>query len=63
MSSREQIINEMCFTKRHDFGIVKDKQSPAWECGLTIEERDFLWREMAQLFDNCILPHMAYKTQ
>jgi hypothetical protein len=31
--------------------------------GLTDSERELLWRQMAQLFDNDIAPHMEFKDE
>ena len=67
MKTRDQIITSMCHTWRHDYGITKD-----WPCdeasyasiltaGMTPDERKSLWRQMAQLFDNDIAPHMEFK--
>lgn len=47
--TREQIISSMCFTKRHDYGLM------------TEEERRFLYNQMAQIFDNDIAPYMEFK--
>lgn len=44
--NREQIITSMCFTWRHDYGLMTD------------EERASLWGRMAQIFDNDISPHI-----
>ncbi len=54
MKTREDIITSMCFTMRHDFGL--DKQPGSLSSGMTTDERDFLYREMSQLFDNDIAP-------
>jgi hypothetical protein len=29
---------------------------------MTLAERESLWRQMAQIFDNDIAPHMEFKT-
>ena len=31
--------------------------------GFTDSERELLWRQMAQLFDNDIAPHMEFKDE
>ena len=57
MKSREQIINSMCYTFRHDYGLEKDIGNgfiSAISCGMTREEREALWNQMAQIFDNDI---------
>ena len=56
MKTREQIINSMCHTWRHDYGLVKETNTHPHEAGMTQSQRDVLWRQMAQLFDNDILP-------
>ena len=53
MKTREEIINSMCYTWRHDFGLDKDHNSTS---GMTAMERVLLWNAMAQIFDNDISP-------
>lgn len=53
MKTREEIITGMCYTWRHDYGLVKTDFLSA---GMTEDERYFLWNQMAQVFDNDILP-------
>jgi len=50
MKTREQIITGMCYTWRHDYGLLQ-------------AERDAIWNQMAQLFDNNIAPYMEFKAQ
>jgi len=57
MKSREQIITEMCYTWRHDYGLIKESDAP-WISGMTLKEREYLWNQMAQVFDNAIAPNM-----
>lgn len=58
--SREQIITSMCYTWRHDYGLVKypDPGGYTYPCepGMTPNEREALWNQMAQIFDNDIAP-------
>lgn len=54
--TREQIINSMCLTYRHDFGLDKDVF-----CGMTNDERQALRVKMGQIFDNDISPYMDFK--
>lgn len=67
MKPREQIITNMCYTYRHDYGL--DRVISDGTCtelstaGMTNKERESLWNQMAQLFDNCIAPHMIFKIQ
>lgn len=65
MKSREEIITSMCYTWRHDYGLVKHPDPGGYtfplESGMTEIERQALWKNMAQLFDNDIAPHMEFK--
>ena len=66
MKTREEIITSMCYTMRHDFGIVKEKDEMhnsflSLTSGMYQEERHALWSQMAQLFDNDIAPYMEFK--
>ncbi len=54
MKTREEIINSMCYTWRHDFGL--DKHHNNLSSGMTAIERVLLWNAMAQIFDNDISP-------
>jgi hypothetical protein len=56
MRTRDQIIDSMCLTWRHDFRMEKGKF-----CGMTDEERSALRSGMAQIFDNDIAPHMDFR--
>lgn len=64
MKTREEIITSMCYTWRHDYGLDKlehDGPGGLISVGLTDAERQMLWRQMAQIFDNDILPNMDFK--
>jgi hypothetical protein len=60
----------MCYTWRHDYGIVKDPEYKnhhndfidSISSGMYQWEREQLWKQMAQLFDNDVAPHMEFKT-
>lgn len=56
MKTREEIINSMCYTWRHDFGLDKDLDDDSGVAGMTAIERVLLWNAMAQIFDNDISP-------
>ncbi len=59
MKTREQIITSMCFTFRHDYGLEKDAGNgfiSEFSAGMTRDEREFLYRQMTQIFDNDIAP-------
>lgn len=64
MKSREQIINAMCLTFRHDYGLIiseYDKVEMPLMSGITEHERKVLWDNIAQIFDNDIAPYMTFK--
>lgn len=60
MKTREETITSMCYTWRHDYGLIKHADpggySFPFESGMTQEERVALWNQMAQIFDNDIAP-------
>jgi hypothetical protein len=56
MKNKEQIITEMCYTYRHDYGLDKDPNDPPWTAGMTLEERKGLYNTMAQIYENNIEP-------
>ena len=56
MKSKEEIIIDMCYTYRHDFGLNKDPSDPSWVSGMTQAERDGLYKTMEQLYEHHILP-------
>ena len=61
MKTREQIIESMCTTWRHDYNLVVDKHDHPFNAGMTEDERSFLRHQMAQIFDNDIAPYMNFK--
>jgi hypothetical protein len=50
----------MCYTYRHDYGLTKPA-SDKLGSGMTAEQQQALWRQMAQIFDNDIVPNMEFK--
>jgi hypothetical protein len=68
MRSRDEVITSMCYTWRHDYGIVKDPEYKNYQndvidsisSGMYQWEREQLWKQMAQIFDNDIAPHMEF---
>ena len=66
MKTREQIITSMCYTWRHDYGLTKHEDPGGYNfpgiAGMTENERQSLWRQMAQIFDNDIAPHMEFRS-
>jgi hypothetical protein len=66
LKTREQIITDMCFAWRPDYGVhhvEHDGPGGLITVGLTEEQRHLLWRQMAQLFDNYIAPYMDFKNE
>jgi hypothetical protein len=63
--TREQIITNMCLTFRHDYGleISEDDRMYTLMSGMTRSEREALYRDMAQIFDNDIAPHMEFRRE
>ena len=62
--ARDLIITNMCYTWRHDYGLEKSISTGFADViasGMTKEEREALWNQMAQIFDNDIAPHMEFK--
>ena len=61
--NREQIINNMCMTFRHDYGlrISEDDRMYTLMSGMTESEARALYNDMAQIFDNDIAPYMEFK--
>jgi predicted O-methyltransferase YrrM len=52
----------MCLTFRHDYGleISEDDKMYTLMSGMTKRERESLYRNMAQIFDNDIAPYMTF---
>ena len=61
--TREQSINNMCGTFRHDYGleISEDDRMYTLCSGMTKREAIALYNSMAQIFDNDIAPYMEFK--
>jgi hypothetical protein len=66
MKTREEIVTSMCYTWRHDYGLTKEADPIGYPfpgvSGMTREEQQFLWQQMAQIFDNDIAPHMEFRS-
>lgn len=63
--TREQIINNMCYTYRHDYGLTisDDDKMYTLNSGVTELERKYIWQQMTQIFDNDIAPYMDFKNE
>ena len=48
-------------TYRHDYGLDYVTTEFPFGSGITDSERKALWNQMAQIFDNDILPYMTYR--
>ena len=63
--TRKEIITNMCFTWRHDYGLVKHTDPGGYTfpevAGMTEVQRQGLWNSKAQIFDNDIAPYMEFK--
>lgn len=58
MKTRDEIIESMCLTFRHDYGMKKKTL-----CGMTDGECESLRRQMTQIFDNDIAPNMEFRKE
>ncbi len=56
MKSREEIITDMCYTYRHDYGLDKLPSDPPWTAGMTPDERKGLYNTMSQIYEHNIEP-------
>ena len=56
-SERARVVDAMCMTWRHDFGLDR-KDDELGSCGMTDTERDALCRQMGQLYDHHIAPQV-----
>ena len=64
MKTRDEIITAMCYTMRHDYGLDKSIGTGFADIissGMTEDERQAMWNQMAQIFDNDINPYMEFK--
>jgi hypothetical protein len=61
LKTREEIITSMCYTWRHDYGLDKHPDDASFVAGMTPRERETLWKQMSQIFDNDIAPNMRVK--
>ena len=44
MKNKEQIITDMCYTYRHDFGLRKKDGEPNWTSGMTEQDAKMLYK-------------------
>ena len=64
MKDKEQIITDMCYTYRHDYGLRKEDGEPNWTAGITEQDAKMLYKTMEQIYNNNIEPIIEhYKGQ
>ena len=64
MKNKEQIITDMCYTYRHDYGLRKEDGEPNWTAGMTEQDAKMLYKTMEQIYNNNIEPIIEhYKGQ
>ncbi len=56
MKSKEEIVNSMCYTYRHDYGLRKLPSDPPWTAGMTEDDAKMLYKTMEQIYTNDIAP-------
>lgn len=56
MKSKDEIINEMCMSYRHDYGLRKLPGEPPWTAGMTDEDAMMLYKTMESIYTNDIEP-------
>jgi hypothetical protein len=63
--TREKIIEQMCYTYRHDYGLIisEDDKMYTLTSGVTERERESIRKCMSQIFDNVIAPNMEFKNE
>jgi hypothetical protein len=60
MKTKEEIINSMCYTHRHDYGLRKLDSDPPWTAGMTEQDAKMLYKTMEQIYNNDIAPIVKY---
>ena len=60
MKTKEQIITDMCYTYRHDFGLRKEEGDQSWTSGMTEQEAKMLYKQMEQIYNNDIEPILEH---
>lgn len=63
IKSKEDVILSMCLTYNHAYVLPTkpdDDDSPL-NCALTASEKEYVYRQMKQIFENDIEPYMEFK--
>lgn len=58
IKTQDEIITEMCYTMRHDYGLEKHPDDAKFVAGMLPRERDALRLQMKQLLENVIIPNL-----
>ncbi len=56
MAEKEEIIQEMCLSYRHDYDLRKETTDPNWTAGMTEEDAKMLYKTMEQIYNHNIEP-------
>ena len=63
MKTKEQIITDMCYTYRHDYGLRKEEGDKSFSSGMTQQEAIMLYKTMEQIYNNNIEPIIEHYKQ
>lgn len=58
--TRDEIITNMCYTFDHSYGLRSTSEQPILG-GYNDRQREALWNQMAQIYDNDITPYHILK--
>jgi hypothetical protein len=63
LHTKHEIVNDMCLTYNHAYFLPTkaDDDTRILNCALTASEKEFLYRQMNQIFTNSIEPFMEFK--
>ena len=60
MKTKAEIINSMCYSYRHDYGLRKEPGDPNWTSGMTEQDAIMLYKTMEQIYNNDIEPILEH---
>ena len=68
MKTKQEIINAMCITFRHDYGLPKENYRiegthDPLSSGMTKQEQEILYNTMLKIYTNAIEPYMVIKDE
>jgi hypothetical protein len=58
MKTKEEIITEMCYDYRHDYGLRKLDTDPTWTSGMTEKDAKSLYMVMEQIYNHVVAPRL-----